>query len=86
MGSVDVPGVCAGALDHRGDVIVADDDGVCAEPRGQAAAVMEKAQPRIDSEVAKRERFVAGALGIDIDDKRTRLAQEGLRYVWIKCT
>jgi len=81
LGSVNVPVVCAGALVHPGDVIVADDDGVCVVPRAAAAAVLEKAQAREAAEEEKRRRLAAGELSLDLYEMRGKLAALGLEYV-----
>lgn len=80
-GSVNVPIVCAGTLVSPGDVVIADDDGVCIVPRKIAVDVAQKAAARVVDEEDKRKRFETGELGLDVYDMRGRLADAGLEYL-----
>jgi 4-hydroxy-4-methyl-2-oxoglutarate aldolase len=80
LASVQVPVVCGGALVSPGDVMLADDDGVCVVPRDRAPAVLDNARQRVAAESSKRELYAAGQFSLDVNDMRSRLKEKGLVY------
>jgi 4-hydroxy-4-methyl-2-oxoglutarate aldolase len=66
IGPVNEPLMCAGAWVRPGDIIVADDDGVCVVQQEQASAILDKARQREADEAGKRARLAAGELSLDV--------------------
>jgi 4-hydroxy-4-methyl-2-oxoglutarate aldolase len=78
---VNVTVTCAGQLVRAGDVVIADDDGVCVVPRSRAAATLAACQAREAREAGVRELLRAGRLGVDHYTLRPLLERLGVRYV-----
>jgi 4-hydroxy-4-methyl-2-oxoglutarate aldolase len=80
VGSANTPIICAGALIHPGDVVIADDDGVVVVPKARAADVADASAKRETKEAGVRKRLAAGELGLDVYGMRENLAKAGLKY------
>lgn len=80
LANVQTPIVCGGARIEAGDVIIADDDGICVVPRLNAEAVLAKAEARASMELKKREDYASGALSLDLNNMREKLREKGLIY------
>lgn len=80
LGSVNVPLVCGGAYVRPGDIVVADDDGVCVVRHEEAGDVLVKSLEREAREAQVRDRLSKGELGLDLYAMRERLAAKGLVY------
>ncbi len=81
LGSVNIPVVCAGAAIRPGDVIVADDDGVCVVAREGAADVLAKAEAREANEGDNRALLEGRQPGPDMCWTGVALSAMGLQYV-----
>jgi 4-hydroxy-4-methyl-2-oxoglutarate aldolase len=73
--------VCAGINVMPGDAVVADDDGVVAVRRKDAAEVVAKGEKRQADEEGKRKQLAAGVLGLDMYNMREPLKKAGLIYL-----
>ena len=81
LADVQVPIVCGNRAIEPGDIIVADDDGVCVVAAAHAEAVLSAARSRLAAEEFARTAYASGQLSLDVHPAlRQGLLREGLRY------
>ena len=80
-GSVNVAISIDGVIIHPGDVICADDDGVVAVPRAEAAWALDQSNARLAAEEISRTRLQDGELGLDMYGLRQKLVELGVEWV-----
>jgi 4-hydroxy-4-methyl-2-oxoglutarate aldolase len=81
LADVQVPIVCGDRWICPGDVIVADDDGVCVVPQADAEAVLAVARARVAAEADKRALYASGRLSLDVSPSlRSGLEEKGMSY------
>jgi 4-hydroxy-4-methyl-2-oxoglutarate aldolase len=74
-GALNVPVQLGGATIRTGDLVVLDADGAVAVARERVDEVLEASLARERKEATNRERFLAGALSVDLYGLRDRLAR-----------
>lgn len=80
LGSVNIPIICGGQQINPGDIVIADDDGICVVPYENAQIVADAAEKRESYEGEKREQFESGVLGLDLYNMRPGLEAAGFKY------
>jgi 4-hydroxy-4-methyl-2-oxoglutarate aldolase len=80
LGNVQTSIVIANQRVEAGDVVVADNDGICIVRRRDAERVLAQAQSREQNEADKRARLRNGELGLDMYGMREDLKARGLTY------
>jgi 4-hydroxy-4-methyl-2-oxoglutarate aldolase len=80
LGSVNIPIICGGQQINPGDIIIADDDGICVVQYENAQIVADAAEKRESYEGEKRAQFESGVLGLDLYNMRPGLEAAGFKY------
>ncbi|PQA87643.1 4-carboxy-4-hydroxy-2-oxoadipate aldolase/oxaloacetate decarboxylase [Hyphococcus luteus] len=81
LGAVNMPIVCAGALVKPGDVVIADDDGVCIVDIDRVDEIANLSEAREKKEAQMRRRLCAGEKSLDLFNLREKLKAKEIRYI-----